>query len=39
MNASGFIVVGVNAIGLTFAILHTVIVGTDNEPSALDFDF
>ncbi|CAK9013359.1 Major facilitator superfamily domain-containing protein 2B (hMfsd2b) [Durusdinium trenchii] len=34
MNASGFIVVGVNAIGLTFAILHTVIVGTDNEPSS-----
>lgn len=33
MNASGFAVVGVNVIGLTFAVIHTVIVGTSNRPS------
>ena len=33
MNASGITVVAVNVIGLAFAVMHTVIVGTDNEPS------
>ena len=33
MNASGFTVVGTNVIGLTFAVLHTMIVGTRHHPS------
>ena len=33
MNASGITVVAVNVIGLAFAVMHTVIVGTENEPS------
>jgi hypothetical protein len=33
MNASGFTVVGVNVIGLAFAMIHAFIVGTAHHPS------
>ncbi|CAJ1384554.1 unnamed protein product [Effrenium voratum] len=32
--ASGFNVVGANVLGLTFAVLHSAIVGTENKPSS-----
>lgn len=34
MNASGFTVVGVNVIGLAFAMIHAFIVGTAHHPSS-----
>ena len=39
MNASGFTVVGTNVIGLTFAVLHTMIVGTRHHPSLSKLKF